>query len=690
MNKNSLFMEITNGILNAEDGDMLGLSKLSDLIEDLKTIHSEQNLIPQIDEAVQIVNKAIKKGVNDEFTSLISEKIDYLQKKMNSEVLIENENIQKNEENLHEDRGLGISDELINNFIVEAEGRIATAQELILELENNSSNSELISNLFRVFHTIKGECGFLKIITFGELTHSIENILDLLRNKKIEVDSNLIDRLLEGVDLSKIIIDYLKKGVFIIPDKSMLEGYIDNLGTLKEKVKPNIGDIMIERGKMSAPEVSHILEIQKESAFTKKFGELAVGEKIINQNDLKEGLDSQNKVEKKDDVIVKKTEKTDQIIKVKASKVNYIVDMIGELLIASGQITDNSPAVIQTKKIIKVLQYAGMQLRTDSIKTLFGNAKRMVRDVSKKLGKVVDVEVFGDDLEIDRNLIESLEEPMIHILRNAVHHGIESEDERQAKGKPVHGQITISAERKGNNIVISIKDDGQGLNKDKIIKKALEKGILKADEIGSLSDNQIYNIIFLSGFSTADAIDQVSGRGVGMDIVRSVIEANKGKIEIQTETDNFSRFMFIFPLSTAIIDGMIIRIEDNVLIIPISSIIESIKFNDLHIHSVNSVAVYKLREEVFPIINLKDLFSINQIEGKNNIGIVVENSIGKRFLLQVDEIISKKEVVIKSLGQKFRNLKGISSGCVLAGGKIGLVVDIDQIIEMSISQKKII
>ncbi|HBD93614.1 MAG: hypothetical protein A2015_14810 [Spirochaetes bacterium GWF1_31_7] len=630
MKNENLFMEITNIILKYENGDLLALSSLSDLIYNLKNITTDNSLIPYIDETIEVIKYGIKEDNYETFTKELSKRVDYIQNRMVTEILFTEKKSTPVEKIVEIEKMQGVSDELINIFIVEAEDRIANAQRLILELENSLSNSEIIDNLFQIFHTIKGECGFLKIETFGNLTHSIEHILDLLRNKKIEINSNVIDRLLEGVDLSTSIIWYLKKGILSLPDTSAIEEYLKNIELIKKS---------------------------------------SVNPHIIIQ-------------EKKDEVLYKH-EKKDELIKVKSSKVNYIVDMIGELLIASGQIADNSVAVIQTRKITKLLQYAGMQLRTESIKTLFGSAKRMVRDISQKLNKVVSIDVFGDDLEIDRNLIESLEEPMMHLLRNAIHHGIENESDRLLHGKPASGHITIGAERKGNNIVISIKDDGQGLNKNKIISKALEKGFIKQNEIESSSDNQIYNMIFLNGFSTTDSVDLVSGRGVGMNIVKSVVEAHKGRIEILTESNKYSQFMLKFPLSTAIIDGMIVRIEDSLFIIPISSMIESIKCNPINIHPVNTISIYKLRDEIFPIIDLKKILGIDQVDGKNDIGIVVESSTTKRFLLKVDEIIAKKEIVIKSLGSTFKKLQGISSGCVLSGGKIGFVFDIDQIVEIS-------
>ncbi len=686
-----LFDQITDLIINYEDGDVLTLSTISDICSELKSMTGDEEIIKILEQAIILVNNALKNSGPDNFQDLITKDIDKIQRLLQKKSAVVELKTMADDRNNDKEvikSGLSlVSDELVKNFIVEAEDRIVKAQELILELEKDTGNKELINGLFRIFHTIKGECGFLKIATLGELTHNIENILDMVRSDKLQLNPELIDILLEGVDLSKDIVRELKNGEVAIFNKTSLSGYISTLNEIKSDTKPNLGTVLINKGKVSEEDVEKILEQQKVSAFSKKFGEVAVENHYITERELQDSLKNQRDLTGKDltvkDEPQKKSEKNDQIIKVKASKVNYLVDMIGELLIAVGQISDSSPGMLQARKIIKILQYAGMQLRTESVKNLFGNVKRVIRDVSKKLNKVVNIETIGDDLEVDRNLIEKLEEPLIHLVRNSVHHGIETAEHRNAKGKPSEGRIIIGAERRGNNIIISIEDDGQGLNRDKIIAKALERNLIKADEINSLNDSQIYNLIFYSGFSTAEQVDLVSGRGVGMDIVKSVVTANKGKIEIQTEKDKFSKFILIFPLSTAIIDGMVIRLEDSTFIVPIASIIESIKIKNESVHNVNGVFVYKLRDEILPVIDLKAVFKVKANSGFNNIGIVVESSLGKKFVVLVDEIICKKEVVIKSLGRKFKDLKGVSSGTVLAGGKVGLVLDVDQIIEIS-------
>jgi two-component system chemotaxis sensor kinase CheA len=575
-----------------------------------------------------------------------------------------------------------VDPELVSRFAAEAEERYARAQELMLSLERDMANKDAIAELFRIFHTIKGECGFLKIGALGELSHNVENLLVLLRDAKLEADARIVDLLLEGLDHSTDILAQLKRGQLVLSGGKPLDPYYAALAAITSRVKPSLGDILVQKGKVSETELKELVAEQAQSGFTKKLGEIAVERKLVTEEELAETLALQKKIERKEEG-APKAEKVEQIIKVKVGKVNYLVDMIGELTIALGQITDPGPAMAQVRKITRTLQYASMQLRTDGIKNLFGNVRRIVRDTSHKLNKPIAMETFGEDLEIDRNLLESLEEPLMHIVRNSVDHGVEGAEARLAAGKPAEGKLTVGAQRRGNSIVISVADDGAGLNRDKILRKAIEKGLVKASDAEGMSDDAVNALIFLPGFSTKDKIDYVSGRGVGMDIVHAAVKAAKGRIELESVPGKGLTTRLFFPLSTAIIDGMLVRSGDNVLIVPVGSIIESVKLKAGMVESPKrGVEVVRLRDAVIPVIRVAEALGIRNA-GSGDIGVIVEDAGKRRFALAVDEILAKREVVIKSLGGKFKNLRGISSGTVLPGGKIGLVLDVDQVISLS-------
>ncbi len=590
-----------------------------------------------------------------------------------------------------------VDPDLLGSFAADSEERLARAQDLILALESNLEDEECVKELFRVFHTIKGECGFLKLANLGILAHNVENLLDLLRSGKLKADAGVIERLLEGLDLSKALLREVAEGKVVLEEKTRVNGYVDELSLFISGVKPSLGSILVENGSLSEEDLRDLVKEQVYEGFERKLGQVALEKKIISREDLERGLEIQKSRESSGSsregsgspreagpsaARGKGADAVDPIMKVKSSKVNYLVDMIGELLISLGQVGEDVPGLAQVRKISRTLQYAGMRLRTESARSLFGTMRRVVRDVSAKLGKPVRVEFEGEDLEIDRNLIESLEEPLMHLVRNSMDHGIEGADERMAAGKLPEGLVRVTAERRGNSIAITVSDDGRGLDRELIAAKAVERGLAAPEAMAAMTDAVVYNFIFVSGFSTKEKADYVSGRGVGMDIVREMVAKAKGRIEISSERGKGASFALFFPLSTAIIDGMTVRAGGNVFIIPIASISESLKLRPGMMKEIKKgVTVLHLRGEIIPVIPLAEVFKLGG-SGEAGMATIVEDAAKRRFAILSDEVIAKREVVIKSLGARFRDLKGISSGTVLSGGAIGLVIDVEQLIAL--------
>ena len=550
-----------------------------------------------------------------------------------------------------------IDSDQLKLFISDCEARFQRAQELVLELEKDPSDSESVKELFRIFHTVKGECGFLKLTTLGNLAHNTESLLDLLRSGKLSVTKDIVDILLKGLDIAGELCKKLKGGDFQAYRSVPVAEYKARLAQFSTG----------ESIHASAPSPAPVQTAPTAPPLPPDAG----------------GAPEKNEHEQKNDErAVRKSDADDAVIKVKTGKVNYLVDMIGELLISIGQMQDDTEGLTQVRKIARSLQYAGMQLRTESVHTLFGTARRIIRDTSQKVGKQVQTEFHGEELEIDRTLIESLEEPLMHLIRNSLDHGIESAEERAKEGKSPEGTIRISAERRGNNIVISVGDDGRGLDREKILKKALSKGLIRERDISDMNESAVNNLIFISGFSTNESVNLISGRGVGMDIVKEAVSTAKGHIVTESKPGKGTTFSLFFPLSTAIIDGMLTRTGGNIFIIPIASIIESLKVKEEQIHQVaTGVQVLDLRGRMIPIIRIAEIFDMPQSEA-STIATIVENVNGEQFAVMSDEILAKREVVIKNLGVCFKNLKGISSGSVLSGGAIGFVLDVEEIIEL--------
>lgn len=572
-----------------------------------------------------------------------------------------------------------IHSDFYETFSNDCKTRLLRAQDLILELDEDfEKNNDSVNELFRIFHTIKGECGFINLSKIGELTHELETLLDILRKPEAHYDSEFTDVLFSGVDSVRLMTDFLdeeKIDQYLQVDTSSLKS---SISCFIEKNQTPLGELLIQDGILSHKEVGRLIKKQSQDQFRQKIGEIAVEEGKIEVEDIEKTLKKQEESLQKNQI---KKKKIESVINVKASQVDYLTDMIQELWIAENQIKGDSAQGV--KKITHEIQHVVMKLRTVEISQLYIKQRRLIRDLSKKLEKAISVEFSGGALEIDRSLVEAMEEPLMHIVRNAVDHGIETPAERLEKGKDKIGKIAINAERKGNRIIVSIRDDGKGLDHSRIKAKAVKQGLISESEAEKLPLKRIHELITMAGFSTAETLSDVSGRGVGMDVVKSMISSFKGRLQIDSESGKYTNINLIFPLNMAIIEGMIVEAFEQFFVIPISEIIECIHMEEEVVHSVShKVDVLKIRSEIIPIIQLKellgDLSKDNQEEDK--IAVIVQNGQSKYALL-VNRILEKNQLAIKPLGKHFNGLRGISSGTIFQGGKIGLILDIEQIIQ---------
>jgi len=379
-------------------------------------------------------------------------------------------------------------------------------------------------------------------------------------------------------------------------------------------------------------------------------------------------------------------------IRIDTFKLDELFDSVGELVIAQNFIAQNekirsiedesiSRAIETLSKITKRIQDRVMSLRMVAIRDTFDKMKRVVRDTSKKTGKELHLNVLGEDTEIDKTMIDSLSDPLIHIIRNAIDHGLEADaDERLAAGKKVEGTITLRAYHKSGSIVISVSDDGRGINKEKVFQKAIERGVITGDE--NLTDSQIFGLIMQPGFSTADTISDLSGRGVGLDVVKTSIEKLRGKIEIESAEGEGTTFSMVLPLTLAIIDGMLVQAAGEIYIIPTLSVVESFRPERDIVHALKEKGEFvSLRGQHLPIIRLSDVFSLptaERIEPWDGILVCVETEAG-RIAIMVDELVGRQQVVIKPLGKSLAKLKEISGGAILGSGDIALILNVDEL-----------
>jgi len=391
----------------------------------------------------------------------------------------------------------------------------------------------------------------------------------------------------------------------------------------------------------------------------------------------------------------KKSTKDQSSIRVSIDKVDDLINMVGELVITQsmlGQLGENvdsesieklQDGLAQLERNTRELQESVMRIRMLPISFAFQRFPRMVRDLSHQLGKEIELKLQGEQTELDKTVMEKIGDPLVHLVRNSVDHGIETPDEREANGKPRMGTVELNAFHQGGNIVIEIKDDGKGIDKDVIFSKAVEKGVVNAND--SLTDEQIYDLIFAPGFSTAAVVSDVSGRGVGMDVVKRNIRELGGSIEVKSEKGAGSTIVIRLPLTLAILDGQLIRVGEDTYIIPLISIIESLQVRNDQINSIGGQAeLYKLRDEYVPVVRLYETFGLTPDSKELSDGlIVIVEGDGSQAGLFVDDLLGQQQVVIKSLETNFRPVEGISGATILGDGTVALILDITGLISLS-------
>ena len=587
--------------------------------------------------------------------------------------------------------------EIIADFVAESLENLSTIEVKLMDLEQDPSDLDTINAIFRPFHTVKGVSGFLNFNKINKLAHISENLLDKARNGELSIEGEVIDVILESVDILKKMIENVQA---TLDTGTPLEGDIDT-GQLIVRIehfltrsvgedKKLLGEILVDKGAISETDLKDALDVQKKKD-GKKLGEILLEKKKVETKEVVSALREQKK----------SGQPAALHVKVDAGKLDNIVDMVGELAIAQSMLRQNE--LIMTSKdrkldqinnqlnmITSALQKTAMSLRMVPIKNTFQKMLRLVRDQAKKAGKEVQLVMSGEDTEIDRNMVEEIYEPMVHIIRNSIDHGLELPQEREAANKPKQGYIYLRAYHKGGDIVIEIEDDGQGLNREKIRKKAVSSGLIKEGE--KLTEGEINNLIFHPGFSTAEKITDVSGRGVGMDVVKNkIIEKLRGRVEIQSSPGKGTTIFIRLPLTLAIINGMVVRVNGEKYIIPTLAVQESFRPKKTECHTVKRKGeVIMFRDSLVPLIRLDQLLALNGNDSSGEMDkapwerlvVVVENQERRRCLL-VDELLGQEEVVIKSLGKGLTDVKGIAGGAIMGDGRVGLILDIAGIFDIA-------
>jgi len=476
----------------------------------------------------------------------------------------------------------------------------------------------------------------------------------------------------------------------ILPPHSHIDAYIRMIEDLPEE-DLRIGEILVACGALTQSEQDNVLTAQDcmtddatgsgEPVNVPPLGKVAVEQQVVQQEVVDAALKKQNDLKKQ-------RSNSQQTIRVNALKLESLVNLVGELVIGSAnselnarRLADASlnEAMENLLRLVEEVRDTALGLRMVQIGETFNRYKRVVREVSNDTGKDIDLIISGAETELDKTLIEKIGDPLMHLVRNAIDHGIESPNDRLAAGKAAKGTVNLDAFHDSGSIVIQIKDDGGGLSKEKILNKAIEKGLIQENQ--QLSDKEIYMLIFEAGFSTAEKISNLSGRGVGMDVVRRNIESLRGHVEIESEEGVGTTISIRLPLTLAIIDGFQVRVGDAQYIVPLDMVDECIELNESLRGKDEQANYVNLRGEILPFMHLSDMFGSTAVEEKHRDNIVVVQFAGKKAGFVVDELLGEHQTVIKPLGKVFQNLKGISGATILGSGEVAMIIDIPEMIK---------
>lgn len=665
-------------------------------------------------------------------------------------------------------------------FIEESKEHLQTCNEQLLELEKNPENLQIVNEIFRSAHTLKGMSATMGYEDLASLTHQMENVLDAIRNEKISVTPEVLDVIFLAVDDLEAMVESIASGgdgkrnvedvvkklaaiesgeAFVetaanqtatavaevslpgssydefeitVMQQSKEQGFntyeieislsqncllkaarvfmifeaLESLGEViksnppveeleEEKFESSFMVTIISKEEPSTIEarIMKVSEVEKVNVNSFSASELSVEEEEAAPQAQESSLPVQpaaapKKEEEKPAVVAKQSSKT---IRVNIERLDILMNLFEELVIDRGrldqisqdlQVQELHETVERMSRITGDLQNIILNMRMVPVETVFNRFPRMVRQLARDLNKKINLEIIGAETELDRTVIDEIGDPLVHLIRNALDHGVESPEVRKANGKNEEGTVVLRAYHSGNHVFIELEDDGAGINKEKVLQKALSKGIITQETANSLTDSQIAELILASGFSTADKISDISGRGVGLDVVKSTIESLGGTITIESQEGKGSLFSIQLPLTLSIISVMLVEIQQEKYAIPLSSIIETAIVNKQDVLQAHNQTVIDFRGKVVPLLFLKDIFEVPETKEEEEFYSVVIVRKGEKLAgFVVDSFIGQQEVVLKSLGNYLANAFAISGATILGDGQVALIVDCNALIK---------
>ncbi|WP_400162993.1 chemotaxis protein CheA [Brevibacillus sp. TJ4] len=677
----------------------------------------------------------------------------------------------------------------LDMFIEESKEHLQAINANLLILENDPTNIQIVNEIFRSAHTLKGMSATMGFEDMASLTHEAENVLDLIRNNKLTINSDIMDVIFQSVDLIESMVIHITEGGDGSADVSkpvqklraivsgeyqaeqetaaalavepaapeaasggQEQGYeldeyamtvlkqskesgnnllsikvtlhencllkaaraymvFDQLESMGEVIKttPSVQEIEnegfdqsfsivyvtmqpIEKIKTALLNISEVVEVDVDTIQLQQQQQALEAAAPPVQAKAAEPVAKQEDNASKQQVAGKKPAAGGKTIRVDIERLDILMNLFSELVIDRGRLeqlareigkNELQETVEHMSRISGDLQSIILTMRMVPVEQVFNRFPRMVRDLAKDLNKKVNLEIFGAETELDRTVIDEIGDPLVHLLRNSLDHGLESVEERKKAGKPEEGTIQLRAFHSGNHVFIEVKDDGAGINKEKVLNKALERGIVSQTAAETMSDKQIHELLFASGFSTAEVISDISGRGVGLDVVKSKIESLGGSVSVDSVRGKGTTFLIQLPLTLSIISAMLVQVKNEKYAVPLSSIIETAVFKKDQIMMAHRQKVIDFRGRVVPLVSLEDVFQVprDRVEESDEVAVVIVRKGEKMAGLVVDSFIGQQEIVLKSLGKYLVNVFAISGATILGDGQVALIIDCNALIK---------
>jgi two-component system chemotaxis sensor kinase CheA len=596
--------------------------------------------------------------------------------------------------------------EIVESFIVETKEILEKLDVDLVEMEKRPDDNELLNSVFRHFHTIKGTSSFLGLDKLTGVTHKGEDILNKLRKLEVSLNATIMDALLLAYDKMKALLisieDNQNEDIDVektIKELTELIAALENGGVVVEKKKPvkksNKKNVKIENAKENKVEINSEVALETNA-------EINIDDEPDDADEEQDAPQIEIKTASTDKVKQDTSKKVENSIRVDVERLDELLNIVSELVLGRNRLAQvNSEFALEnegtkfsrdlfdvTKQIdimTNELQLVVMKTRMIRIGKVFNKFPRLVRDLSRDAKKQIEIVIKGEETELDKTLIEEINDPLVHLVRNSVDHGIEKPETRIANGKNPVGTLVLSAEHEGNNIIITIEDDGKGIDPEIIKAKVVEKGLISAEKAKDLTRQEILNLIFIPGFSTAEVVTNISGRGVGMDVVKTNITRLRGIINIESTVGVGTKIIIKLPLTLAIIPGMIVKVKDQPIVIPLNTVLEVLRVHRENIYSVNQRPVIKMRDSVLPLVSVEEVLFGFEENDENKVWqyVVVVGIAEKRYGIKVDSLIGQKEVVIKSLGNYFGKVQGIAGSTIMGDGSVVMIVDVNELLHIA-------